>query len=80
MPHDFSVEKILYDLNEQQRAAVEYRDGPLTIIAGAGTGKTRVITFRIAYLVAAQIARPDQILALTFTDKAAAEMEERVDR
>lgn len=80
MPHDFSVEKILYDLNEQQRAAVEYRDGPLAIIAGAGTGKTRVITFRIAYLVAAQIARPDQILALTFTDKAAAEMEERVDR
>ncbi len=76
---DFSVEKIIADLNADQREAVEFLGGPLAIIAGAGTGKTRVITYRIAYLIAAKIARPNQILALTFTDKAAAEMEERVD-
>ncbi|MDZ7269133.1 MAG: ATP-dependent helicase [candidate division KSB1 bacterium] len=79
MPHHFSLDAIFDCLNPQQRAAVEHLNGPLVIIAGAGTGKTRVITRRIAYLVAAQHARPEQILALTFTEKAAAEMESRVD-
>ena len=59
--------------------AVTHEAGPLLIIAGAGTGKTTVITRRIAHLIASRRARPSEILALTFTDKAAAEMEERVD-
>ncbi len=70
---------ILADLTDAQRAAVTHGDGPLLILAGAGTGKTRVITRRIAHLIASKRARPEEILALTFTDKAAAEMEERVD-
>src|SRR5262245_26485358 len=73
------AERILDGLNEAQAAAVTHESGPLLIIAGAGTGKTTVITRRIAYLIATRRARPSQILALTFTDKAAAEMEERVD-
>ena len=73
------IDRILEGLNEAQRAAVTHEAGPLLIIAGAGTGKTTVITRRIAYLIAARRARPSEILALTFTDKAAAEMEERVD-
>ncbi|MFH1046358.1 MAG: ATP-dependent DNA helicase [Candidatus Omnitrophota bacterium] len=74
-----SEEKILSGLNERQQQAVEHDQGPLLIIAGAGTGKTTVIARRIAQLIAAKRARPEEILALTFTDKAAAEMEERVD-
>jgi DNA helicase-2/ATP-dependent DNA helicase PcrA len=74
-----SAERILDGLNEAQAAAVTHEAGPLLIIAGAGTGKTTVITRRIAYLIATRHARPSEILALTFTDKAAAEMEERVD-
>jgi DNA helicase-2/ATP-dependent DNA helicase PcrA len=70
---------ILDGLNEQQRRAVTHATGPLLIVAGAGTGKTTVITRRIAHLIAERKARPEEILALTFTDKAAAEMEERVD-
>ncbi|OLB06842.1 MAG: hypothetical protein AUH14_05240 [Candidatus Rokubacteria bacterium 13_2_20CM_69_15_1] len=66
-------------MNDTQRAAVTHDAGPLLIIAGAGTGKTTVITHRIAWLIAQKKARPEEILALTFTDKAAAEMEERVD-
>src|SRR5258705_2369106 len=73
------AERILDGLNEGQAAAVTHDAGPLLIIAGAGTGKTTVITRRIAYLLAARRARPSEILALTFTDKAAIEMEERVD-
>src|SRR5216117_928151 len=73
------AERILEGLTEGQAAAVTHEAGPLLIIAGAGTGKTTVITRRIAYLIATRRARPEEILALTFTDKAAAEMEERVD-
>jgi len=66
-------------LNKEQLEAIEFGKGPLLIIAGAGTGKTTVITERIKYLVSSGKAKPAQILALTFTDKAAREMEERVD-
>lgn len=70
---------ILKDLNSEQREAVTTTEGPLLIIAGAGTGKTAVIARRIAYIIEKKLAKPSEILALTFTDKAAAEMEERVD-
>jgi DNA helicase-2/ATP-dependent DNA helicase PcrA len=66
-------------LNPAQRRAVLHGEGPLLIVAGAGTGKTKVLTHRIARLIAAKAARPDQILAVTFTEKAASEMEARVD-
>ena len=66
-------------LDEEQRAAVEHGDGPLLVVAGAGTGKTTVIARRIAHLITSGRARPSEILALTFNDKAAAEMQERVD-
>ncbi len=73
-------EEILAGLNDEQRAAVTHEGGPLLIVAGAGTGKTQVITRRIAWLITTRRAKPEQILALTFTDKAAAEMETRVDQ
>jgi DNA helicase II / ATP-dependent DNA helicase PcrA len=71
--------RILEGLNPRQAEAVTHDAGPLLIVAGAGTGKTTVITRRIASLIATKRCRPEEILALTFTDKAAAEMEERVD-
>jgi DNA helicase-2/ATP-dependent DNA helicase PcrA len=74
------VEALLGGLNREQRAAVTHGDGPLLIVAGAGTGKTEVITRRIAWLVATRRARPSEILGLTFTDKAATEMQVRVDQ
>ncbi len=73
------ADAILAGLNPEQLAAVTHGEGPMLIVAGAGTGKTQVITRRIAWLIAAKRARPEEILALTFTDKAAAEMEARVD-
>jgi len=68
------------NLNKEQLKAVLHKDGPLLIVAGAGTGKTTVITQRIAYIIEQGWAKSDEILALTFTEKAAGEMEERVDR
>lgn len=67
-------------LNINQQLAVQHPSGPVILVAGAGTGKTTVITQRIAWLIEKGLAQPDEILALTFTDKAAAEMEERVDK
>ena len=71
---------LLRDLNPDQAGAVLHGDGPLLIVAGAGTGKTTVLARRIANLIVSKRARPNEILALTFTEKAAAEMEDRVDR
>ncbi len=70
---------LLENLNAEQLQAVTHQSGPLLIVAGAGTGKTTVITRRIAWLIQQKLAKPEQILALTFTEKAASEMEERVD-
>lgn len=79
-PHLRVQPPLLADLTARQRRAVTHGDGPLLIVAGAGTGKTTVITRRIAWLIAEKRARPSEILALTFTDRAALEMTERVDQ
>jgi DNA helicase-2/ATP-dependent DNA helicase PcrA len=74
------VDALLAGLNAEQRRAVCHDQGPLLVVAGAGTGKTQVITRRIAWLIASRRARPAEILGLTFTDKAAEEMQVRVDQ
>ena len=73
------VAKLLHGLDRQQRQAVTHGDGPLLVLAGPGAGKTHVVTRRIAWLIATKRARPEQILALTFTERAAEEMQARVD-
>src|SRR5258705_2483009 len=73
------MDHLIDTLNPQQRDAVQHTDGPLLIVAGAGSGKTRVIVHRLAWVLAGRLAAPHEVVAVTFTNKAAGEMKERVD-
>ena len=75
---EISKQNYLNNLNESQKEAITHLDGPILIVAGAGSGKTRVLTSRVAHLIKEKKAWPNQILCVTFTNKAAREMQNRV--